>query len=199
MDWNQIDGYLHILEGEKLQELAFGKDVFEIGAFKGRSTVCMASTAKSVLTLDTFKADFTGQIQEDSETTLKEFLHNISESPNITYIIGESPKDIPKNKTFDFFFVDGLHEYSIVRREIEAIQQIARPDYIIAFHDYVPACQVMGAVDDSGLIILGQTGSLVWCKYDKKKGEKECQKKLASLSTQIRDQDMRMFIPTAED
>jgi len=78
IDWKQIDGWLEVPEGEKLRELATGKNVFEIGCYKGKSTVCMAKTAKSVVSLDTFRADNSGQTQMENLTTLDEFTVNIS-------------------------------------------------------------------------------------------------------------------------
>jgi SAM-dependent methyltransferase len=126
----------------------------------------MASKAHFIFCIDTFKANDSGQTQQDSFTTLNEFKENIKEFNNISYVIGESPKDIPLDRTFDFIFVDGFHEGSHVKKEIAALKILLRPNGIIAFHDYGLACGVFSAVNESEeLIILGQVDSLVWCEY----------------------------------
>ena len=164
--WQDIDGWLEPDVGEKLQELVFLKSVLEIGCYKGKSTICMALKAHSVLSIDTFCADNSGQTQQSFLTTLEEFKKNISGFGNVSYIIGESPKDIPIDRTYDFIFVDGFHEGSHVKKEIEVLKDFLRVDGIIAFHDYAPACGVYNAVNESNdLIILGQVDSLVWCEY----------------------------------
>jgi predicted O-methyltransferase YrrM len=164
--WQDIDGWLEPDVGKKLQELAFCNSVLEIGCYKGKSTVCMASKAHYILSIDPFKADNSGQTQLEHLTTLDEFRKNVSEFGNVSYIMGKSPEDIPLDRTFDFIFVDGFHECSHVKKEIEALKIFLRMGGIIAFHDYNPACGVYQAVNDSDdLIILGQVDSLVWCEY----------------------------------
>jgi len=166
-DWKDIDGFLELEVGIKLQELAMSKDVFEIGCYKGKSTVCMAMTAKSVTTLDTFKADKTGQGQNEEVTTLGEFMKNIEEFDNISSIVGKSPRDIPKDKPFDLVFIDGMHGYGDVMGDFEEVKKILKPNGIIAFHDYGDGCQVQPAVDrlkkESQIVVLGRIESLLWC------------------------------------
>ena len=164
--WQDIDGWLEPNVGLKLQELAFCNNVLEIGSYKGKSTVCMAATAHFILSIDTFKADDSGQTQQNDLTTFDEFAENIFPFKNVSYVIGESPKDIPLDRTFDFIFVDGYHAYHHVKKEIEVLKTFLRPNGIIAFHDYGPACGVFPAVNESEeLQILGQVDSLVWCEY----------------------------------
>ena len=164
--WQDIDGWIEPDVGLKLQELAFCNNVLEIGCYKGKSTVCMATTAHFILSIDTFKAGITGQDQQIDFTTLDEFKKNISEFKNVSYIIGKSPEDIPMDRTFDFIFVDGFHAYHHVKKEIEALKIFLRPNGIIAFHDYASSCGVFPAVNESNeLRILGQVDSLVWCEY----------------------------------
>jgi hypothetical protein len=47
-----IPGWLHHAEGKALAEMARGKRVLEVGSYCGLSTVCMARTAKHVVSVD---------------------------------------------------------------------------------------------------------------------------------------------------
>ena len=52
-----VPGYLYDVEGYLLAELASGRDVLEIGAHLGRSSVAMAYSANSVTSIEHFKGD----------------------------------------------------------------------------------------------------------------------------------------------
>jgi hypothetical protein len=54
-------------------------------------------------------------------------------------MVGESPDSIPKYKSFDMVFIDGMHGFR----------------------------QVKGAVDKSGIIKLGLVWSLFWGRFPK--------------------------------
>ena len=52
-----VHGWLFDNEFRMLSKLAEGKRVLEIGCFQGRSTVALAQTAKSVVSVDYFHGD----------------------------------------------------------------------------------------------------------------------------------------------
>ena len=166
--WRWTPGYLSILEGLKLQELAKNKIVLEIGAFKGKSTVCMAETASHVYTIDPFNAMEDGQTIALSITTFNIFLRNIAPfNHKITYFIGYSYDIIPKmDISVHFIFVDGAHDYLNVNRDISLLSRFFMPGTIIAFHDYYenkfPG--VKKAVDEVFTEPQGSVGSLIWFK-----------------------------------
>lgn len=134
--------WVSITEGEALQKLAVDKDCLEIGSYEGRSTVCMAEVAKSVLAIDTFKADVLNdpnyQAKAGSDfTTLDAFVSNIKGYDNIKYIVGWSEEALlmlSKNK-FDLVFIDGYHSYKQVAIEIKFCWDLIRADGVFAFHD----------------------------------------------------------------
>jgi len=74
-DWfpHKVAGWLTEPEGRELARLAEGKVVLEIGAYCGRSTICLAQKASSVGVIDTF--DGRGTALPGS--TLKKFRENI--------------------------------------------------------------------------------------------------------------------------
>src|SRR5262245_50782959 len=57
LKWQDIDGWLFDLEATVLQTFAAGKDVLELGSYKGKSTVCMAQTARLVVSVDPHQGD----------------------------------------------------------------------------------------------------------------------------------------------
>lgn len=164
--WKTIKGYLPELEGEALVRLAFGLECLEIGSFHGRSAVCMATSAKSVLCVDTFQADDSGQTQLKAHTTLKAFKMNIKGYDNISFRVMTSDEffeQLDSRAEFDLSFVDGFHEYSVVRRDIENSWRHLRMGGTLVLHDYDIGCGVPLAVERTGLLPLdGQVGSLVW-------------------------------------
>ena len=137
-NWQEVEGtWFSPEEGAALQELAKDKVCVEIGSYKGRSTVCLAEVAKHVHAVDTFRADFTGQNQLDTFTTLDDFKKNTEGYP-VTAWIGNSI-EISKNfkpNTIDLIFIDALHTYQSVRDDIFAWWKILKFGGIMLFHDF---------------------------------------------------------------
>ena len=164
--FNEIDGYSFGEECEKLAELSRGKVCLELGAFKGRTTVAMASTAKRVHTIDTFNAGEDGQEQKNRTTTLNEFKENISGYKNIKYYVGDRKEYIDKFKLkyFDLIFVDSDHTYKSVKEDIQLCLPRLKPGGMIVFHDYTidnyPGVRL--AVDEYFKEYDGLVRSMVW-------------------------------------
>jgi len=138
MGYESIEGWIFNEELEFLKEFCKDKDVLEVGSYKGKSTVCIASTANSVITVDTFRALGDGQKQSNSLTTIVPFLENISEFNNIITIIGESvkvSKDI-KDNSKDIIFIDASHEYEDVKVDIRVWEPKLKKGGYMLFHDY---------------------------------------------------------------
>jgi predicted O-methyltransferase YrrM len=133
-----VTGFLHPCEAEKLPEFAAGKVCLEIGAFTGYSTWLMAQTAASVFSVDTFKANSAGTIQQDDLTTLTDFLRTIDGLGNVDYFIGTSAEyaaKIDKRSKFDFIFIDADHSYAAVKADIELWWPRLKKGGRMAFHD----------------------------------------------------------------
>lgn len=155
----------------KLQELAKGKVCLEIGAFFGRSTVCLAEVAKQVHTVDTFKASGSGakQVEGDDLTTWDDFQTNTAGWDNIFAFIGRSEHYVPTFFIeFDLIFIDGGHKYEDVKQDIEVCWPKLKNGGIMAFHDYGGWPGVTKAIDerfDKGKI-QGPVNSLAWVVKD---------------------------------
>ena len=138
-----VKGFLHCNEAQKLAELAINRDVLEIGSFTGLSAYLMAITAKTVMCVDTFKANTAGQQQLDSLQTLDAFQKATSRFSNVNHFIGTSEqasKPLSENESiqghFDMIFLDAMHTYEDVKADIERWWPRVRPGGVMAFHDY---------------------------------------------------------------
>jgi predicted O-methyltransferase YrrM len=158
---NDIPGWLHKDEGEELGKLAAGKDVLEVGSYCGRSTICMAQSARSVTCMDYWDGRGTG-VPAD---TLETFQKNIQR-----YAVGHKvtiahPESTPPNESFDLIFIDGDHSQESVAADIDKALLALRPGGLIAFHDYKSPLDpgVTAAVDEfisAGAKVISQTNTL---------------------------------------
>jgi predicted O-methyltransferase YrrM len=140
------EGWLLPAEARVLAELAFGVDVLELGAYKGRSTVAMARTARRVFSVDWHHGD-TGTGEAD---TLAEFMANIALAKNVVPIVGSFRDVLPflMPAAFHLVFIDGAHDYDSVVTDAEWAELMVAPSGYIAAHDYSdghPGC--MQALD----------------------------------------------------
>lgn len=137
-----VDGWLSIMEGEKLAELATGKRVLEIGSYCGRSTIYMARTAREVVSVDPHDSRGT---PGDKKNTLAEFQANLERygvrekvKPNVcTVRCFTDGQDLTRPENlFDLIFIDGAHDYESVKSNIEDALLLLADDGLLAFHDY---------------------------------------------------------------
>lgn len=133
-----VSGFLHPNEAAKLVELATGRDVLEVGSFKGLSAWCMAHTAKSVTCVDTFKANDAGQIQMEDLTTYQAFRRAIDGFPNVSFFVGTSEEAAGRasGSKADLIFLDAMHTYEDVRADIARWWPRLRSGGVLALHDY---------------------------------------------------------------
>ena len=134
-----ISGFLHPVELEMLVDLACGKDVLEIGSFKGLSSWAMATVAKSLTCIDTWKSNSAGQTQMPEFTTLDDFNKAISRFTNVTQLIGTSEqwaKSVEPDRTADMIFLDAMHTYEDVKADIQRWWPKLRMGGTLVMHDY---------------------------------------------------------------
>ncbi len=132
-----IGGCLYKDEACQLMSLAEGRKCLEVGSYEGLSAYCIASVANSLLCVDTFKADISGQNQLRRLTTLGAFKNTVAGFDNVKYIVNSSLKAAPEcSKTFDFIFLDAMHTYRSVKADIKAWMPRLNTGGIFAFHDY---------------------------------------------------------------
>lgn len=138
-DWfpEDVDGWLHDREGRELARLAEGKDVLEIGAYCGKSTICLAQRAKYVLTIDPFD----GRGTPAPADTRKRFQWNIERygvASRIEAHMGTAADVVSTldPESFDLVYIDGAHDEDSVRTDIRLALSVLKPGGLLVFHDY---------------------------------------------------------------
>lgn len=135
-----VHGYLHPDELRALMALAAGGRVLEVGSFRGLSAWGMAQTARSLVCVDTFRADPGGQVQMPEHTTLADFLAATARFQNVTAFIGTSEQaaDALSDSGWDLVFVDAMHDYDNVAADIRRWWPRIKTGGSLALHDYNP-------------------------------------------------------------
>lgn len=129
-------GWLTETEGRELGRLAAGKNVLEIGSYCGRSTVCLARTARSVYAVDTFDGRGTA-LPGDTLPTFRETMKRHCVDDKVFVLKGESADILPSlPPVFDLIFIDGSHDYESVSQDIELASRKLKPGGVLVFHDY---------------------------------------------------------------
>ena len=140
-----------------IQELGNTKDMtmIEIGSYIGESTVLFAEHFKHVLSIDPFLNDYDENDDAckfaDFEIVYKKFTENISKHHNITHIRKLSCDAIEHIKDkVDFVYIDGLHTYDQVKKDIANYRKIIKENGVIGGHDYSEGWpDIIKGVDES--------------------------------------------------
>jgi len=127
-----VDGWLLPEEGRALAKLATGKDVLEIGSYCGKSTICLAKTARRVVSIDPH--DGTGT--PTPRNTWREFNANLVLHGVESKVVSQDREYLPRDSQFDLVFVDGAHDSLNVHQDIALARRVLREGGLIAFHDY---------------------------------------------------------------
>ena len=132
------DGWLTEVEADTIARLATGKRVLEFGAYKGRSTVALATRAAHVTSVDWHKGDDDVAQANDCRCvdTLPEFLANTRAYTNITPLVTriEDVAPLLLGQTFDMVWIDACHQFDAVQRDFN-LARTFRPS-VIAMHDW---------------------------------------------------------------
>jgi hypothetical protein len=133
-------------EARKLQELALGRVVLELGALHGYSTLVLASTASQVWSVDWHFGDGDAQFQE----TWESFGRNTRAARHAGQVIavaGRFDRVLPhlQPAMFEGLFHDGAHDERSVAADLRLALPLLSWDAWIAVHDWglfgvTPAC-----------------------------------------------------------
>jgi len=141
----EIDGWLLDGQDRLLLDIATWlpdwSTILEIGAFKGRGTVCLGMgckwTHKHVYALDTFCGNVTDFVVDDPFYV--EWAHNVRRfelEPWVSPLCGRSSSFYGYwIHPIHFLFIDGSHEYEDVLADYENFYPYVVPGGIIALHD----------------------------------------------------------------
>lgn len=116
--------------------------IVEIGSWKGRSTVWLAKGSKSAGREKIYAIDpHIGAYEKSAENTLQAFKRNIRAAGVEDYvvpIVSKSESAVKKwDKPVRLLWIDGSHEYSDVKRDVEAWEKFLVEGGVIALHDTV--------------------------------------------------------------
>jgi predicted O-methyltransferase YrrM len=117
--------------------------VVEIGSYAGESTIMFAQRVKSVIAIDPFVNDYdlndgTCFAADLPTTVYQRFLENISPYNNITHIQKTSDDAVADlaGQQFDVVYIDGVHTYEQVKKDIENYRGLVKPGGFLCGHDY---------------------------------------------------------------
>lgn len=106
------------------------KNVLEIGSYDGGSTVSLSMLCERLLTIEIIEPRYDVNL--------------IKQNCNFTYLQGDSTASDITNfvkittfEPFDLAFIDGNHNYDLVKQDFLNYRKYVRPGGIIAFHDIV--------------------------------------------------------------
>ena len=123
----------------------------EIGSYLGESTLVFADHFKEIITIDPFLDNYDPNDETCQHAPLsvvhEQFLLNIEGKNNIKHIQKLSDDAIAelKDQSFDFIYIDGLHTYDQIKKDIENYLPLVKKGGFIAGHDYHPNHQ--GVID----------------------------------------------------
>jgi glycosyltransferase involved in cell wall biosynthesis len=132
-----VDGWLSVAEGTTLARLARDKLVIEVGSWCGKSTICLAQTARVVHAVDWFQGDR----HAGRRWTLADFQANLDRYGVSAKVVVHPGRfeDVALSFAgckFELLFLDAEHDIVSVRRHIRLLRQLAATDAVFAFHDY---------------------------------------------------------------
>jgi predicted O-methyltransferase YrrM len=161
MRWQDIDGWLTDVEGDKLRELATGNYCLEFGTWCGRSAIAMAQVAERVVCVDRFDDGRLALLMEN----IKAFGLDGKIDIVLTDIRHFSPVSLAK--CMGLVYVDSNHDAAAVRRDTELALQLVRPGGYIAWHDYGHNGwpDVMPTLDDMGIKPDGRAEYLAFKRF----------------------------------
>lgn len=117
-------------------------DMIEIGSYAGESTEFFSNNFKSVLSIDPYLNDYDKNDPTINYLDLNDvfnlFNNKIKDISNITHIrkLSDDAIDDLLDQKFDFVYIDGLHTYDQVKKDILNYKNIIKDTGFIAGHDY---------------------------------------------------------------
>ena len=160
----RIPTALTTVELAKLSEFAAGRDVLELGAQWGASTIHLARVARRVVSVDWHKGD----PDAGWEWTGAQYLQNLHDArvlDRIIPIVGpfdEVLRWLLPDRAFDLAFLDGAHDAQSVAQDLRQLVLYCDVDRILV-HDY-GRFGVAAGITSAGFDVVGQWDTLVEVK-----------------------------------
>jgi len=153
-DYHQ--GLLDLIDYIKTDSNTEEMTMIEIGSYAGESTKVFAENFKKVISVDPFQNDYDPNdiacSYMDLTEVYNEFISTTKDYDNITHIRKTSDDAIEdlRGVKVDFVYIDGLHTYEQVKKDIQNYQKIVKKNSFIGGHDYHKVWSgVINAVDET--------------------------------------------------
>lgn len=136
------EGLLDLINHIKSYQDTKQLSMIEIGSYAGESTILFSKYFKSVISIDPFINDYDPNDITCSYMKLEDVYYKfkdvISNYDNINHIKKTSDDAFIDliNEKFDFVYIDGLHTYEQVKKDINNYKQLINPNGFIGGHDY---------------------------------------------------------------
>lgn len=152
-----LDGFRMFIDHLKLTEDLSNFTVVEIGSYVGQSTTMFADEVKQVISVDPFMNDYDDNdgachAADIPTVVYQKFLDNTSSYKNIAHIRKTSDDAINDllGQQVDLIYIDGIHTYEQVKKDIENYRKILKPGGLMCGHDYTDYWKtVVAAVDET--------------------------------------------------
>lgn len=124
-------------EAAKLQELARGRVVLELGAHYGFSTIVLGQVAKRLVSVDWHKGDSMAG-RGDNFGVYRSNLTRFGLEDEVIQVAGRFDLVLPLfgPAAFELAFIDGEHDRASVIADTAAAMRCVVPGGKLAFHDY---------------------------------------------------------------
>ena len=125
--------------------------IIEIGSYAGESTEIFAQNFKSVIAIDPFMNDYDPNDPAcsymDLTNVYNTFSSTTSKYDNINHIrkTSDDAVDELKDIKVDIIYIDGLHTYDQVKKDINNYKSLIKESGFISGHDHHPVWQ--GVID----------------------------------------------------
>lgn len=149
------EGLEHLIQYVNTSSDTKEMTMIEIGSYAGESTEMFANNFNKIISIDPFyndydKNDITCQYMDLTEV-YSTFNSIVSKYENISHIRKTSDDAIDdlKETKVDLIYIDGLHTYEQVKKDIQNYIGLIKPSGFICGHDYHPVWGgVMNAIDE---------------------------------------------------
>ena len=164
-EWNNIPGFVSVKKVKTMQsvvkELPSNSEIVELGCYKGRSAVALASVLPEdgvLHCIDHFVGSPTmPELGIDDRNLLTEFRKNVAAfgvDDKIKVLEMKSAEAVPRfePESIDAIFIDAAHDYESVKEDLLSWYPKVKPGGFIFCDDYEPSWPgVVQAVKDVGL------------------------------------------------
>ncbi len=143
--------------------------IVEIGSYTGESTIMFANKAKLVISIDPFmngydSNDGASYLADLPTVVYQKYLENTAPYNNIQHIKKTSDDAVIDIKEpVDLVYIDGVHTYEQVKKDIENYRGLVKPGGFLCGHDYVNIGHLAGVYQAVNEIF--DTPDITFCDY----------------------------------